>query len=137
MTQEKENTNKWKKGSPSPNPGGRPKGSGKPISRLRSTLNKLKELEPDAIDVIGLSVKGKEVDKERLSTSKWVISSISSLTRAALAEEAYRMEATLVQEAKEKEAREEKKEGTNDSVVIDAAKRFSSRVAEYNATEEE
>lgn len=105
QAQKKNNGNPaWVKGGKSPNSRGRPKGISTPISRLRSTLNKLKGLEPDAIENIGKAVRGeletaigedgKEVqvplDKNKLETSKWVITTISNLTRAALAEEQFK-----------------------------------------------
>ena len=108
---------KWKKGQSSPNPNGRPKGTGRPISKVRSTLNKLKQLEPDAISVIEKSLKGAKgeeteemVSKSQVDTAKWIISSIGSLTRTALAEESYKSE--ISKEAKESEG---KATGTNDS----------------------
>lgn len=100
MTTETKRKVVWQKGGKSPNPAGRPKGTGKPISRLRSTLNKLKNIEPEAIEVIESAVLGKEVDKTQLDTSKWVITSISTLTRAALAEESHKIELDALQQQK-------------------------------------
>lgn len=91
----------WKKGV-SANPNGRPKtggrGTGRPISRLRSTLNKLKELEPEAIEVITLSLEGTEVDKSQLDSAWKVINSLISLTRGAIAEESYKIDARDAQQ---------------------------------------
>ena len=68
---------------------GRPtKPKGKPVSKLRSTLAKLRQLEPKALENIEKSVNGEEVDKSSLDTSKWVISTSISVSRAATAEEA-------------------------------------------------
>lgn len=79
------------------NPEGRPKtggaGTGKPISRLRSTLNKLKELEPDAIAAIQKALNGDTtIDKAQVDTAKWIVTSIASLTRTAIAEETYKID---------------------------------------------
>lgn len=105
-------TTKFKPGT-SGNTNGRPKGrTSKPISRLRSTLNKLKQLEEDAIDVIEKSLMGEDdVDKPRVDTAKWIITSISSLTRTAIAEESYRTDLKMKDE-------EVKATGTSDSKPV-------------------
>jgi hypothetical protein len=127
---------KFKQGS-SGNLNGRPKGKvAKPISRLRSTLNKLKQLEPDAIEVIEKSLLGKSgvetkddgettehVEKSQVDTAKWIITSIASLTRTAIAEETYRSD---LQE-KNSIPESEKATGTND-VVPRAPARFETRL---------
>ena len=84
---------KMRKGQPSLNPKGRPKGTAKPISRLRSTLNKLKGLEPEAVEIIEKIISGAEVDKSQADTAKWVISMINTLTKGAIAEESYKLDA--------------------------------------------
>lgn len=104
----------FKKGEGSANPHGRPKGRmSKPISRLRSTLNKLKQLEPDAVDVIEKSLlNDDDVQKPQVDTAKWIITSIASLTRTAIAEESYKVD------LKTKEEEMMKSTGTNDSKPI-------------------
>lgn len=57
-------------------------------SKLRNTAEKLRELEPTALANIKNSVEGKEVDQKMLDTSKWIITSIVSVDRAASGEEA-------------------------------------------------
>ena len=57
-------------------------------SKLRDTASKLRELEPKALENIKNSVEGKEVDQKMLDTSKWIITSIVSVDRAASSEEA-------------------------------------------------
>ena len=57
-------------------------------SKLRDTASKLRELEPTALENIKNSVEGKEVDQKMLDTSKWIITSIVSVDRAASSEEA-------------------------------------------------
>jgi hypothetical protein len=133
---------KFKQGA-SGNLNGRPKGKvAKPISRLRSTLNKLKQLEPDAIEVIEKSLLGKNdaeakensetkedreiiepVSKSQVDTAKWIITSIASLTRTAIAEETYRSD---LQE-KNSIPENEKATGTND-VAPRAPARFETRI---------
>lgn len=83
--------NKWEVGQ-SGNPNGRPKGTGRPVSKLRKTQRKLQELEEKALENIKKSVEGGIIDKEILSSSKWVITAILSISKAALAEEQSRKE---------------------------------------------
>lgn len=92
----------WKPGQ-SGNPNGRPKGTGKPISRLRSMLKKLEEMSDSALDNIKKSVDGEEVDKTILDSSKYVINTVSSLTKACLQEEQFKYE--IKKDAEEKENR--------------------------------
>lgn len=114
----------WEKGGASPNPSGRRKGTGRPISRLRSTLNKLKLLEPEAVEIIGkglvpdLDGEGKEipVDSKKLDNAWKIINAINTLTRGAIAEEAYK-----ISTQEPLEPLQEQKEATNDA----PPKRFS------------
>lgn len=57
-------------------------------SKLRKTLEKLYALEGKAMENVKASVDGKEVDKEMLASSKWVITNIMTVTRAAAQDEA-------------------------------------------------
>lgn len=58
-------------------------------SKLRDTAAKLRELETKCLENIKLSVEGSlEVKDKQLDSSKWVISSIIALDRAAAQEEA-------------------------------------------------
>ena len=112
------------------NENGRPKtGVGKPISRLRSTLNKLKGLEPDAVDIIEKVIKGQKqelnedgevvgvIAKEQVDTAKWVITMINTLTRGAIAEESYKLDL--------RESKENSQEGRANGTTGSAPKRFS------------
>lgn len=65
----------------------KPKTRGKPVSSLRKTLKKLLSLEPKALDNIEKAVNGEEVDKVALDTSKWTISTIVTVQKAAVQEE--------------------------------------------------
>lgn len=77
------------KGMPSLNAEGRPKGAHKPHkrSRLRATEAKLMKLNTKALENIEASVEGKEVDKEVLVTSKWVVNTTVTVSKAAMQEE--------------------------------------------------
>ena len=57
-------------------------------SKLRNTVDKLREMEETCLANIKDSVEGREVEAKRLSTSQWVITSIASIERAAAQEEA-------------------------------------------------
>ena len=112
------------------NPNGRPKGTtNKPISRLRSTLNKLKQLEPDAVEVIEMSLSGDDIDKARVDTAKWVVTSIASLTRTAITEESYK--ASVNNSNRDQQGQEAMATGTNDSKP-DAPRRFTTAIVEYD-----
>ena len=69
-------------------PGGRPKGARNKIrSPLRKTQREIEKFETKALDNIRKSVNGEEVDKEVLTTSKWVVNTKITISRAATAEE--------------------------------------------------
>lgn len=57
-------------------------------SKLRATAEKLREIEPTALENIKRSVEGEKVETQQLDSSKWVVSSIIALDRAAASEEA-------------------------------------------------
>lgn len=57
-------------------------------SKLRATAEKLREIEPTALENIKNSVEGEKVETQTLDSSKWVVSSIIALDRAAATEEA-------------------------------------------------
>lgn len=79
------------------NPAGRPKGSGSknPRSKMRSQLVKLCELQPDALEILRISMTGKnsagEVtpmpSKEKVDMAKFVVNKIESLNNTCLREE--------------------------------------------------
>lgn len=79
-------------------------------SKLRDTASKLREIEPTALENIKNSVEGKDVEGKMLDTSKWVITSIIALDRAAAGEEAsltkLRMEGKRPDEEEEQEVAE-------------------------------
>lgn len=133
MTSKYKNEHSWEAGSTG-NPSGRPKGRrNKPISKLRTTLNKLRELEQQALDNIADSVGKKNIDKEVIATSKWVITTIVAVNKAANAEEALLQsirEYNDMQENLEQE-QELKREGSTNNVV-----RFTTKlVKEYEDQE--
>lgn len=71
-------------------------------SPLRRTSDSLREVEEDAIIAIKKAVKGEEVDKTALETSKWLLGMIQTLDKAASTEEInsakVRLEAKKAQE---------------------------------------
>jgi hypothetical protein len=56
-------------------------------SELRKLLKKLSQLEDASLENIEKSIKGEDVPKDQLSSSKWVIERIVSTTTAAVGEE--------------------------------------------------
>lgn len=78
------------------NPAGRPKGSGKknPRSKMRTQLAKLCELQPDALEILRISMTGKnsagepaQMTKEKVDMAKFVVNKIESLNNTCLREE--------------------------------------------------
>lgn len=116
------------------NPKGLPKGTRtKPKSKLRTTLAALQAMEEDALKNIKENIKRKDVDKEVLATSKWLISSIISVNRAAAADEANIL-AARVHSDEMKIRAEEKREATNGNVI---RARFSTYMDNDDEEEEE
>ena len=71
-----------------PKAGGRPPGARNKIrSPLRKTQREIEKFEVKALDNIRKSVNGEDVDKEVLTTSKWVVNTKITISRAATAEE--------------------------------------------------
>lgn len=67
---------------------GRPKGARNKIrSPLRKTQREIEKFETKALDNIRRSVEGENVDREVLTTSKWVVNTKITISRAATAEE--------------------------------------------------
>lgn len=137
-TDKHKNETSWERGE-SPNPNGRPKGvRGKPVSKLRSTLRKLQEMEADALNNIKESISRKAVDKEAIATSKWLISTIVSVNRAASADETVMLTSRIhddelkMREEELAQASEEKKEGTTGNVI-----RFSTKMPVPSDDEDE
>lgn len=79
------------------NPAGRPKGSGSknPRSKMRSQLSKLCELQPDALEILRISMTGKNSagvvtsppSKEKVDMAKFIVNKIESLNNTCLREE--------------------------------------------------
>lgn len=76
------------------NAGGRPKGTGKPVSRLRQLEKQLKTLTDTSLKLIAQELDFgvgkpdvKPVDKEALSTAKWTVTTYTAVRKAAEAEE--------------------------------------------------
>lgn len=97
-------------------------------SPLRKTLAKLQELEPHALKLIEKSVKEEVVDKESLSTSRWIVTNLMALTKAAISEEdtinGIRLKLDAA-EAEEDEASEQEKSpsGAVFSLFVNEAKK--------------
>lgn len=85
-------------------------------SPLRKTLSKLRDLEPAALKLIEKSVNEESPDKEALATSRWVITNLMTLTKAASSEEdvingmRLKMDAAQYGDSPEEEPEEEEEE---------------------------
>jgi hypothetical protein len=75
-------------------------------SKLRKTEEALRKLEPKSLENIELSVNGEDVDKEAVASSKWVITNIMAVGKAAAAEEELINGTRLLLEAADKEDEE-------------------------------
>lgn len=81
------------KGGASLNPQGRPKETAEQKaaklkqSKLRKTERELLKLNPAALENIRKSVEGEPVDKEVVNTSKWVVTTTVTVSKAAMVEE--------------------------------------------------
>lgn len=85
---------KFKPGQ-SGNPAGRPKGSSKAKSRMRTTLTKLYTLEADAIELLRQNMSGKDKEgnkvsapsKDKMDSAKYVLKAITEFNSMCLKEE--------------------------------------------------
>lgn len=81
------------KGGASLNPAGRPKETPEQKaaklkqSKLRKTERALLNLNPAALENIRKSVEGEDIDKEVVATSKWVVTTTVTVSKAAMVEE--------------------------------------------------
>jgi hypothetical protein len=126
---------KWKEGE-SGNPNGRPPGKAtKPISPLRKTLNKLRDMEEKSLENIRKAVEGTDLDKQQLETSKWVISTVASLTRAATQDEELRLKIKQGNAPEQEEAPKVQTEQSVDGKVLTMRPRVSTDIQEYDFEE--
>lgn len=81
------------KGGASLNPAGRPKETPEQKaaklkqSKLRKTEKALLNLNAAALENIRKSVEGEDIDKEVVNTSKWVVTTTVTVSKAAMTEE--------------------------------------------------
>lgn len=100
-------------------------------SKIRVTLEALQKLEPDALKNIETSIKRKDIDKEALATAKWLITTMVTLNRAAIADEQLSWNQKMF--FQEQQARElERREGTTGNVI-----RFSTKMIESSFDDSE
>lgn len=64
-------------------------------SKLRGLAEKLRQREDEALAIVDRSLKEDKVGNETVSTAKWVLQSIVSIEKAALAEEMTNFNARL------------------------------------------
>lgn len=118
------------------NPNGRPRGTGRSISRLRQTITKLESMVDVALENIEAVVNGDEVARDTLETSKWVVSTIPSMSRAATQEETLRENVKSRREDRELAERElEIREQEAKNTGTHGA-RFSTNIIPFNREED-
>lgn len=83
----------WKEGE-SGNPSGRPPSAvpSLPRSQLRNDLTRYRRLLDKALDVIKRSIEGEEMDRDQLSSAKFVVETIRQTQVAAVREEKDRVD---------------------------------------------
>lgn len=77
------------------NPAGRPKGKSRPRSKMRTQLAQLCELQPDAVEILRISMTGRNSEgeitqmpsKEKIDMAKFIVNKIESLNKTCLSEE--------------------------------------------------
>ena len=132
MTTEKRNADGTLKKGNSGNPAGGNYSIRRTKSKIRKTLEALQELEQDALKNIETSIKRKDIDKEALATAKWLITTMVTLNRAAIADEQFAFNQKVYREEMQQRV-EEKREGTTGNVI-----RFSTKMIDnFNDSEDD
>lgn len=80
----------------------------KGTSKIRQTLNRIQEMEDYAIDIIQTSLQQQDVENKSLETAKWLITTMVSLNRAAIADEQLSFNSRM--QSRELQAREQEAE---------------------------
>ena len=87
-------------------------------SELRKLIAKLSKMEDKAVENIERSIEGEDIPKEQLSSSRWLVERLSSLTTAAVNEEQRRNAIKQsLQENSEDTPEEDTSEGTTEKPV--------------------
>ena len=87
-------------------------------SELRKLIAKLSKMEDKAVENIERSIEGEDIPKEQLSSSRWLVERLSSLTTAAVNEEQRRNAIKQsLQENSEDTPDEDTSEGTTEKPV--------------------
>lgn len=105
----------------------------KGTSKIRQTLNRFKDMEDDAIDLINRSLLNEGVNSESLSTAKWVITTMVSLNRAAIADEQLSFNTKVESRRlyREENNLNQKATGTNDATPNNVL-RFSTKMQDVD-----
>lgn len=87
-------------------------------SELRKLIAKLSKMEDKAVNNIERSIEGEDIPKEQLSSSRWLVERLSSLTTAAVNEEQRRNAIKQsLQDGSEDTPDEDTSEGTTEKPV--------------------
>lgn len=112
------------------NRAGAPAGKRIQKSKLRKLEDELMRMQPKALENIEKSINGAEIDSEQLASSKWLVGSVITVSKAAHSEEIgyTKLRKELADAAKEDD------EQTPEQISQDAPKRLS---LVYQAPEDE
>lgn len=123
-SQKFEKDNKWG------NRAGAPAGKRIQKSKLRKLEDELMRMQPKALENIEKSINGEQIDSEMLASSKWLVGSVITVSKAAHSEE---IGYTKLRKELSDAAKEENEE-TPEQISQDAPKRLS---LIYTAPEDE
>lgn len=121
---------KFPKGNQHGQRNGAPPGKRIQKSKLRKLEDELLRLQPKALENIEKSINGAQIDSEQLASSKWLVGSVITVSKAAHSEEIgyTKLRKELADAAKEDE------EQTPSEILAEAPKRLS---LVYQAPEDE
>lgn len=123
-------SHKFPKGNTFNNKNGAPAGKRIQKSKLRKLEDELMRMQPKALENIEKSINGEQIDSEMLASSKWLVGSVVTVSKAAHSEEIgyTKLRKELADAAKEGD------EQTPEQISQDAPKRLS---LVYNASDDE
>lgn len=123
-------SHRFPKGNTFNNKNGAPAGKRIQKSKLRKLEDELMRMQPKALENIEKSINGEQVDSEMLGSSKWLITSLVTVNKAASTEEIgyNKLRKEFADAAKEEN------EETPEQISQDAPKRLS---LIYTAPEDE
>lgn len=122
---------KFEKGNQLGQRAGAPAGRRIQKSKLRKLEDQLLKLQPKALENIEKSINGEQIDSEMLASSKWLVTSAVSVSKAAHSEE---IGYTKLRKELSEEAKENGEEQSPASIEQEMPKRLS---LVYNAEDDD